>query len=252
MVWPKSDEAAQKMTKEDFERSAQRSRDVMKKRRATTRIGRRKTLLEWILWLWKALVWKPLVAVLGTTPDACREERRRKMNIDSKQISDAAKLDILALFEKEAPGIFEFRRMTEIAQIVCDLFGAPREHAALDLALRRSEHSAPTLHAVLLGVAFDGDALLNDRYRDMLEKLRKLRTAKAQLDNAADQLRIKEAQQRATDVELKAIARSLERERESLQLVAETKGLSFEVPEIPEELLLEADAVDGGAQEGDS
>lgn len=90
-----------------------------------------------------------------------------------KRYTDAAKLDLMELLTKESPNIFEFRRAGQLCQIMIDLINGVQSshltHKAIADAMWEAEDKAPTLHKALGGHIFDGDDLLREKYKYMVE-----------------------------------------------------------------------------------
>jgi hypothetical protein len=149
---------------------------------------------------------------------------------------DAAKVDILEHLQKEIPGVYEFRRIAEIANVMIPLinsFGNHHEHGALAGAMRDSEIIAPHLFEVLAGRAFDGNATLREKYATMLEQQTQLRRTMLDVQDAAQQVALQRHELDAHEVALKAHEGVLERERERLQLEARTRGKEITLPALP-------------------
>lgn len=157
---------------------------------------------------------------------------------------NAAKLDILDLLSRETPGIFEFRRVSDIANTMCllvDSFGQPGEHIQLGVTMRASEDKAPNLHAVLCGRAFDGQALLRAKYAELTQSHRDLKLAHLGVQDAAAQVAQARADVASDKSLLEAHAASLERERERLHLLAASAGVQINLPLLPELPSLESE-----------
>jgi hypothetical protein len=86
---------------------------------------------------------------------------------DLKTFTDAAKLDVLNLLSKDTPHIFEFRRAAEICGIAAALCGDRDEQMSIGRAIHAAEDKAPLLHSALVGRAFDGEAMLQDKYEEL-------------------------------------------------------------------------------------
>jgi hypothetical protein len=150
---------------------------------------------------------------------------------------DAAKLDILNLISKESPGVYEFRRASDIAGMMpalIDSYGQPTEHTQLVTTTRVSEDKAPTLHSVLLGRAFNGSALLQEKYAEMERHHRDLKIAALNIQDAAAQLTQQRSEVELHKKSLLLHEEALVRERERLQLSAATAGVSIVLPPLPE------------------
>lgn len=97
---------------------------------------------------------------------------------DIKRYTDAVKLDILDLLNRERLGVFEFRRIERISQAMIPLLnsaGTSFTHQSIADALWAAEDIAPTLHAALGGHIFDGDTLLAQKYETMRDQHSELR-----------------------------------------------------------------------------
>jgi hypothetical protein len=155
---------------------------------------------------------------------------------DLKTFTDAAKLDILNLLSKDEPHIFEFRRAAEIcgiASALCGASGTPTEQSAISGAIRNAEDKAPLLHGALLGRAFDGEAMLREKYDELKAHHTDLRRKALDIEEAREQ--VGQAHRLVEDrhATLRDYEASLQRERERLQLEADTKGVTLELPALP-------------------
>jgi hypothetical protein len=150
--------------------------------------------------------------------------------------TNAAKLDILDMLSREALGIFEFRRIADIASMMCplvDSLGQAVEHEQLGRTMHVSESKAPHLHSVLSGRTFDGQALLRAKYSELQQSHRELKLAHLGVQDAAAQV---EHERRGIENDknlLKAHAESLERERERVGLLAASAGVTINLPRLP-------------------
>jgi hypothetical protein len=164
--------------------------------------------------------------------------------ITLKDIVTAAKLDILKLLEGEKPHTFEFRRVGEVCDImidVCNSFGHPAEHGTLSSAAREAETKAPTLHSVLMGRAFDGNALLREKYEELTNSHTRLRKkaldiadARAKVAQGEAVLEMKNNELSMRTNILQEYEARLERERERLQLTAGEQGVEIDLPDLPQ------------------
>lgn len=164
--------------------------------------------------------------------------------ITLKDIVTAAKLDILKLLEGEKPHTFEFRRVGEVCDImvdVCNSFGQPAEHGTLSHAARESETKAPVLHGVLMGRAFDGNALLREKYEELTNihtRLRKkaldIADARAKVSQDEAVLEMKNSELKVRQGLMQEYEARLERERERLQLTAGERGIDIDLPDLPQ------------------
>jgi hypothetical protein len=161
-----------------------------------------------------------------------------------KDIVTAAKLDILKLLEGEKPHTFEFRRVGEVCDImidVCNSFGQPAEHGSLSSAAREAETKAPVLHSVLMGRAFDGNALLREKYEELTNihtRLRKkaldIADARAKVSQDEAVLEMKNSELKVRQGLMQEYEARLERERERLQLTAGERGIDIDLPDLPQ------------------
>ncbi len=171
------------------------------------------------------------------------------MTTQHEDYINAAKLDILDLLGREKPRVFEFRRVSEIGKLMCDLingFGQPVEHSEIILATRLSEDRAPHLHDVLIGRQFNGNDLLRAKYDEMSQKHRELKIAAIGIQDAAAKVEQAQADIDHHKKALRMHEEALERERERLQLVAATAGVQINLPTLPE---LPASLLDGNEDE---
>lgn len=149
---------------------------------------------------------------------------------------EAVTLDIVALLDKETPGIFEFRRIAEIASMVVQLFGATdarEESEAVNNILRIVEFKAPNLHDALMARVFDGKNTLRQKYEQLVGQERQLKQAKLNIESARDGLKHEEARLAAHETLLKLHEKHLEREQERLQLTADTAGVKVDLLALP-------------------
>lgn len=154
-----------------------------------------------------------------------------------KKYTDAAKLDILNLIEKDEPHVFEFRRAAEICQfasMLCGYDGTPDEHIGVSLVIRAAEDKAPMLYDALMGRAFNGEALLREKYEEIRAHHTQLRRKALDIAEAQEKLLQDKASARGREEALRAYERSLERERERLQLEADSRGVALDLPELPQ------------------
>lgn len=149
---------------------------------------------------------------------------------------NAAKFDILEHLEKEKPGVFEFRRIAAIANAIQPLItsaGTPSEHRTLASVMSEAEDIAPHLHEALSKRAFDGSALLREKYAKLLAHHQHLKRAMLDVQDAASQVSLDRQELDMHEAALKAHEQVLERERERLQLEAKTRGRKIELPALP-------------------
>jgi hypothetical protein len=92
---------------------------------------------------------------------------------------DAAKLDMLELFDRPTLSIYEFRKLADVCEIMEELCDAASagfiSPQAVHRALWASEIKAPTLHKALGGHVFDADTLLKAKYETMARQHEELR-----------------------------------------------------------------------------
>jgi hypothetical protein len=153
-----------------------------------------------------------------------------------KDFTDAAKLDIFNILTADNPHVFEFRRAQDIAAAMLPFINAqghPGEHREVEALIRMAESKAPTLHDVLLGRAFDGDALLEQKYAQMLSEHTQLRHAALNIAEANETIARDRAEVISKQAEVKAAHRALSIERERLQLQADTEGKKVNLPTLP-------------------
>jgi hypothetical protein len=93
---------------------------------------------------------------------------------------DAVKLDMLDLFNKENLNVFEFRRISEMCEMMIPLCnsaaGGVISHKVIADAMWEAEDCSPTLHSALGGHIFDADEMLQEKYRAMSQMHSDLRT----------------------------------------------------------------------------
>jgi hypothetical protein len=93
---------------------------------------------------------------------------------------DAVKLDMLDLFNKESLNVFEFRRISEMCEMMIPLCnsaaGGVISHKVIADAMWEAEDCSPTLHSALGGHIFDADEMLQEKYRAMSQMHSDLRT----------------------------------------------------------------------------
>lgn len=153
-----------------------------------------------------------------------------------KDFTDAAKLDILNILSADEPGVFEFRRARDIAHQLVDFinsYGEPVEHDAVVQAINMAETKAPYFLNVLMGRAFDGNALLHKKYEEMLDEHTQLRHAALNIADAQARISRDLAETETKKDELLTIRAQLEIERERLQLHADTTGQRVNLPTLP-------------------
>ena len=169
------------------------------------------------------------------------------MTEKQQQYIDAVKVDILVLLQRDNPGIFEFRRISDICHLFMGLAGSTdtfEEHRAIEGILRAAEVKAPTLHEVLINEAFDAKGLLRKKYEQLVAQERELRAASFNISEAADRIKMEDTRLAAKDEALQLHAKHLERERERLQLTAATTGVQINLPALPEILNPEEETTD--------
>ena len=163
----------------------------------------------------------------------------------------AAKLDILEHLEKEQPGVFDFRRIASIANAVQPLItsaGTPYEHATIAGVMQTAEDVAPHLHEALANRAFNSQALLREKYEQLLKQHQNMKRTMLDVQDAAQQISLERQELEMHEASLKAHEKVLERERERLQLEARTRGRKIELPALPRLTNPDEDA-DGEAEE---
>lgn len=133
---------------------------------------------------------------------------------------DAAKLDMLELFQKPVLNIFEFRRLADICEIMINLcdsasggFISPN---AVHTALWASEVKALTLHSALGGHVFDANELLKDKYERMAKEHEQLRLKLAYAKQAEYEFTTRAAHLDASLEEIGVIEKALGIERRQL------------------------------------
>ena len=151
-----------------------------------------------------------------------------------KKYSDAAKLDMIELFQKETLDVFEFRRIAEICNIMIPLLnsvGSSFSHQSVSDALWHAEDRARNLHHVLGGHTFDGNEMLREKYRSMAELHGTLRAKYADvLEREADLIQVKN-HLALKEINLETEARALAAERRVLSL---REGSAMdEIPALP-------------------
>ena len=157
----------------------------------------------------------------------------------AKHYANAVKLDILKLLEKDAPGVFEFRRIEHIMKITVPLLQSAdtyNEKQVVTETLAEAESKAPNLYAALNEVAFGGESILQEKYGELKTFHDDLRRRALFLQEAheAQSLAQEKLELRAKMIE--GERKGLERERERLQLEADVRGVSLDLPELPAEL----------------
>jgi hypothetical protein len=167
------------------------------------------------------------------------------------QIVDAAKLDILALLGRDTQGIYEFRRVSHVAALMCDLIdsaGQPHEHGQIVRVMREAEDRHINLFNALMGRAFDGQEALRRKYEELQQHHRQLKVAQLGIEDAAARIDVERAVIEVGKKALTAHAEALERERERLHLLAAGEGVEIKLPALPElpAMLMEEDVKEGG------
>lgn len=150
----------------------------------------------------------------------------------------AVAADIINILNKrDTIGIFEFRRIEKISALTTRLLnsvGTPDARYGHSEAMRKFETLAPTLYTVLENQAFDGNALLKEKYEEVQAVHTRLKGAQLDLEAAQSLLRIQEAERGQHMLLLREQETHIERERERLELAADRIGKDIELPDMPQ------------------
>lgn len=162
--------------------------------------------------------------------------RQQKQDEQRSAYIAAAKLDMLEQLTKPQPGVFEFRMIAEIANTMIPILnsmGTNVENETIATAMRKVQDRSPQLYEALAGRAFDTDALLRDKFDEMRQQHRELQLAAIDIQQARDKAVVDAAEIDARKASLGAYEKSLALERERLQLVANTRGVTLNLPALP-------------------
>ena len=133
---------------------------------------------------------------------------------------DSAKLDMLEFFQKPQLGVYEFRKLADICDIMINLCDAASagfiSPQAIHTALWASEVKAPTLHKALGGHVFDADELLKIKYETMARAHEELRLKMAYAKKAELEFTTRSAHLAAQIEEVSLIEGGLIAERKML------------------------------------
>ncbi len=106
--------------------------------------------------------------------------------MDLRPYTDAMKVDILAVLENPDLGVFELRKIQNIAKLMVDLTNSNETYSEQDgvgAATRDSESIAPTLHQALMSRTFDGESALRGAYIALLEQYSELKGAAVEVQD---------------------------------------------------------------------
>lgn len=156
---------------------------------------------------------------------------------DKKQnYAEAAKLDIMEILTKDVAGIFEFRRISDIAAMMCpliDAIGNPAEHAQVERTLTSAESKAPNLFRALTSRVFDAQGVVQRKYELVSNLHHDLKVKSLDLQKAAADITVERASLNAHKDALAAYEQKLQLERERLQLEAGIAHKQLVLPALP-------------------